>query len=208
MSKTETTPEIADDSTATLKWYQKLSWFIVFGAVLIFASWISQNYFKTQWSEQKSELDRFQTAILISEMMATQWELFYLQEASKNSPENSFVGLAAIKHIEANLFLPAWLEKSIVKDEAEYQRKLAILDRIDELSKNLYKEKKFKELMHLSDEAKEKANELQTDLSKTYHARLKQVVEQEKFWSYTFLIAYVVGSFLLGFGYLQNNLKK
>lgn len=103
------------------KWFRKVPWVTLMGSLLIFASWLTQNWLKAHWENEKSKLERSQLAVDIEQNRMDEWTNALWQELHKEKPSKEVLGLSALKIIETSSNLSAWIRGRLMDDPAAYR---------------------------------------------------------------------------------------
>jgi len=77
--------------TEKQSWQKKVPWLICLGSVLLFTSWILQNYLQSSWAGEKEYLDKTQILVSSEEGQMNEWLTFLLQERGKQKFEHQYI---------------------------------------------------------------------------------------------------------------------
>ena len=107
---------------ANWKWFHRIPWLTLMGSLMIFASWLTQNWLKVHWEGEKAKLERSQLAVDIEQNRTDEWTNTLWQELHKEKPSKEVLGLSALKIIETSSNLSAWIRGRLMDDPVAYSR--------------------------------------------------------------------------------------
>ena len=193
-----------------MKWssIRQLSWAPIIGSILLFGSWITQNYLLIKWGNEVQFLNKAAAAITHSEINVDQWMILLISERSKESPRDEIVNTAALKVILHTASLLSWAESRITTKKETIR---ALLRERDELRKHAverFNAGDTDELVKIVN----KLNKYQNDVGKLVQEAEKKrrydLLVKENVANILFLILYICGSLILGYAYIVSDLKK
>lgn len=179
------------------------------GSVLLFAAFVAQNYYKAVWSEEKARLARSQLAIDVAEVRMEHWLAILLAEQRKPSPDPEILKAVTFKFIVAFSNLEAWAAVRTMEDAMASEMVLSSKNKYHEQARNLWKASDLDGLTRLANKliAVARNVEQSVDLNARFLKLYDQVRRDEAFWDKVYLLAYVIGSLLLGVAYLLHRTR-
>ncbi len=108
------------NAKAPMKWFRPIPWLTLVGSLLIFASWLTQNWLKVHWEGEKAKLERSQLAVDIEQNRMDEWTNTLWQELHREKPSKEVLGLSAQKIIETSSNLSAWIRGRLMDDPVAY----------------------------------------------------------------------------------------
>jgi hypothetical protein len=180
-------------------------WLTAIGAVLMFCSWICQNQFAAQFSEERQRLERTQLSIDLAQLRMEQWQVVYMQEKAKSNPDSKILLAASFKALQAHLNAVAWSSAGGREDEAQAAQ--------DIYSKNVVQGKLAERYKHGELEALEKdlnesaAIENQLDvvgnLTEDFVKKFARTRQLENWCTTLFIIMFALGSFVAALDFVR-----
>lgn len=167
------------------------------GMIILFSSWISQNYFKSRWLDERLYLEKTQFLIEIEGITTKQCEMRLNTEAMKNPQDTTLYSLAAYNYIESLTRILAWEEARISEDERK-QIPILVKNLTQTGAKEMLKKNDLNGLLQLASSANEIQNKFIKGLDEEYFSQLGKAILKSSFWDRMFLLLYVIGSLLIG----------
>jgi len=168
--------------------------------MLVFLSWVFQNYFATQATEQRLRLERSQLAIDLQQSRMEQWHILYLQEKSKQEPDANTLTAASFKTLQSYLNVAAWssvrLRENPADENADVQEKYKVHERLVTLYKSGNLEALEDDLRTVI--ALESQLRISDIFSDEFRKRYARVEEREKRLTWLFVFTYALGSVMIG----------
>jgi len=174
------------------------------GMIILFSSWISQNYFKSRWLNERLYLEKTQFLIEIETVNTKRCEMRLNTEANKNPQNTILYSLAAYNYIESITRLLAWEEARISEDERK-QIPIFVKNLIQTDAKELLKKNDLNGLLKLASFASEAQNKFIKGLDEEYFSQMGKAIFKSSFWDSMFLLFYIIGSLLIGIRWILVN---
>jgi hypothetical protein len=185
--------------------WRKWPWLTTVGAVAMFASWILQNEFAAQSTEERLHLESTQLTIDVAQLRMEQWRILYMQEKAKASPDTKILLAAAFKTLQAELNLAAWSSARVREDESESEKD--IQDK-NEVQKKLTERYKSRDLEALETDLREStAIENQFNLpdiwTESFGTKLARARQLEHTYTILFISTFALGSFVAAWDFIR-----
>lgn len=189
-----------DKASSSKRRRRTFPWLGVFGATLIFLSWVFQNKTVADATGKRLYLERSQLAIDLQQMRMEHWNAIYLQEKSKPQPSDKIVRVAALKTLQSYGNIVAWssarLQTNPLKAESDIAEKNAVQRAMEtsttaEIEADLTKSFQLENELHIAGEFASRFNAAYTDVTST-----------ENMFTLLFLATYILGSILVGFEFM------
>ena len=179
--------------------WRQLPWLGIVGAILIFLSWVFQNKLANDATAERLRLERAQLAIDLQQMRMNLWEIAYLQEKSKDRPNNDVLLAAAFKALQSRLNLFAWSFAAIRDDEASISRDITEKNFIQENLIERFKQRNLQQLENdLSESAKiEDKHRLASTLHTKFTKKYEEIAAKEDKYTLMFILTYIIGSVMV-----------
>ena len=177
---------------------------MVAGSVLLFVSWVAQNYQQSTWADERQRLMRSQSVLDVGEVRMEHWLALFMAEKAKVIPDRKLLGAYGYKLLQSDRNLAAWGAVRLEKDGAAVSRIFQKRDDLLGVAYRLYQEEKTEDLVRLVEQTLDatiKAGVVERDTQRFFDA-VDVVNQQEEFWNRTFLLSYVLGALLIGVAYL------
>lgn len=186
------------------------------GGAILFSSFIAQNYFMSEWSQQRERLTLSQLAVELQQLRFEHWQNARLAAVQQSieptgqrriEPNAPLLELATFKSIQAlvNLDRLTSVRAAVDGDEARRARQL----HADDLSKasSLFGRNSLDSLNELTEMANrlEESIQARAELqhpNARFEALYSAVLDEEGWWNTFFLWAYIAGSTVLAAAYL------
>ena len=186
---------------------KSIPWFKAIGALILFASWVSQNYFSASRVDELAYLDRAQILISIEEGHFSQWLGIFLVEESKNSPSDEVLRHSAFKAAQHQLNIISWATARVT-DPATHDN---LLIEKRELAKKLvsaYSSGNSVEVIKWLSTLTSAANSEGPKLMAAFEDRYNGIRRESEQWNKRFLILYLVGSAFVSIGLIKEWVKQ
>ena len=166
------------------------------GVIVIFTSWISQNYFKSRWFNDKLYLEKTQQLIELETLNAQHWEFIFNIEAKETNPNKVRHILSAYNYVKSVTKILAW-EEARVSEDGSKEAPIFVKNMIHAKAKEALLKNDIKGLTKLVIIARETQNKFIKDLDNRFFTKLYEANSKSSLWDKIFLMAYVVGSLLI-----------
>lgn len=207
MKKTTSNSANEAATTSNIKWYKKIPWLKLLGGALIFFSWVAQNKFKSDWTDEKNYLQQVQMFISVEDGRMNQWWIAYEQEPVNPSQNEGRLALYALKLLQAQTNLIAWGDARLANND---QVKNDIIEAKNAAQKRAiqeYESKNYKAIFKALGSVVKFSNEHTDSQIVEAGRKLNKVRAEEKKWDTIFIALYIIGSCLLAIQFFQDHLK-
>lgn len=193
------------------KWYKRLSkstWLTIIGGSIIFWSWIAQNYNKVIWDDKVQLLQRSQLVVDIEEVHRSFWEKAFYDELRRIPLDTLGLANAAIKMTRSRLDLYTWGLARVSDDSVDNSVIMQAKYLIDSVSGLHLKNRNYRPIFNATNAIDTIFTKNYPKLNYKFFEKADEVrIEQER-WQMIYIILYVFGSILLGFGYILKKLSE
>ena len=185
-------------------WYQRFPWIAVLGSILIFVSWVFENKYANEATEERLRLERSQMAIDLQQIRMEQWQILYLQEKSKPDPDQKIVMAAAFKALQSYANLVSWSFARVRDAQSEAARDIQDKNQVQD---NLIRRYKAGDVAALEEDLKNVATiesqlGIAKKLSEKFNEKYAKVTARKERITWIFLAAYVLGSVMVGVDFM------
>ena len=184
------------------------SWWITtltaVGSTLLLGSFISQNYYKSRWSDERARLARSQLVVDVAEVRMEHWQTLLRSEQSRPAPDQELLKLAALKYIESLGNLEAWAAVKTMQDVRAANLMLGVKNAITKRAQDVYRRGDLRELIRLANQLGASVKDLDEkfDLNERFKTLVDAVNAEEAWWDRMYMSAYIVGSIIVGTAFL------
>ena len=173
--------------------------FQVIGAIILFGSWVSQNYMLSKLDEEWTYLMTANSKVDSAKMHYDLWYGNFLNELLSEKPNEKL--LLELEYRTAYQ-LSNFVEPSIarISNQGDYEYSISVLEKLRSLLKEGKAEKnrnKIEKALVLLTSA---YNKMHDELIRNINLRVQKVKEKRNFWASCFLGLYCLGTILIGFG--------
>ena len=189
------------------KWYRKIPWLTLIGSLLIFASWLTQNWLKVRWENEKARLERSQLAVDIEQTRMDEWTNTLWQELHKEKPSREVLGLSALKIIETSSNLSAWIRGRLMDDPASYADVIQKKKALQSNARVMFEKGDYENVVKASQYLQLLMKDVDDEAMEHFGYRVSEVNRSQQSYDSIFLFAYIVGSALLAFEYVRKKLR-
>ena len=116
-------------------WHRRLPWLKAVGGVILFGSWIFQNYFEAKWQDELAYLNAAQTQISVEEGHFTTWFVALYKEQRLSPPNDDVIHASALKAAQHQLNILTWATARVTDPSTHSQLladKVALSSRLEE----------------------------------------------------------------------------
>lgn len=210
MNKKHTVKKENSDKTKE-KWYKKIlltTWLTIFGSVTIFFSWIVEKNFQSEWTNQKESLKRSQIVIDIVENRRTMYEIALSQEELKAKPDSTLIAHYQQRLSRAYMDLLSWNKARVTDDKQKNQKLIQAKHLFDDDNLANFEKGNYKKIKENFNFALAVFGEYYMKLDGNFSKKYDEVLENENFWTNILTYSYIIGSVLLGIGYILEKKSK
>jgi hypothetical protein len=182
------------------------------GSIIIFSSWMTQNFMQEKWHSELVRLERNKLAIGFNEVNKNIYQTYLNSEQSHKATDSSYVdhlNLAFSAYVNYAHLLQ-YLGVSISKDDKEFLKKNENI--FDENLKEIKKWNESGQIDRLSDFAEGLSkweSENGTNTIGAYQSKIAEIREKEEFWNKIYLALYIAGAFCFSLAFMIDyNLTK
>ncbi|SRR6266446_3904426 len=182
-------------------WSTWSQFFASSGAILIFVSWVLQNYFQQESQAKIRHLELSQQLIMMEELNQNQWLTLYTTERLSQSPRTEIINVSALQSYLHALNLLTWsagrLEEDAEKASELIQKKRDLTSR----AQQLFIENNTSELTASLNSIVQMGNALGPTLIDNANQAFQTARERETHVSRLFLLSYILGSGAIAIGF-------
>ena len=179
--------------------YRTAPWLVWLGAVVLFTSWLSQNYFEAERQGELTYLNQAQLLISIEEGHFSRWFGLLLVEQAKSPPNQEVLRDASLKAAQHQLNILTWATARVT-DPATHARLLEDKNKLQEKLRAAHEKADTKALSALLNTMTAAADKHGPVLIEAFTKRYNEARNAQSFWRKVFLVSYVGGLLLTGFG--------
>lgn len=177
-----------------------------FGMLLLFVSWISQNYFENKWANEIEHLSRIQIEVIREVSRRDAWLIEYNNQVNKEPQNRPLLAQAAYSLSTSSLNIMTALSAASGKTYDTnivpiFKKKKRVLE-----LKELLDSKRYEKLIEKANQINEEYQSSSNSPRKLMEAWIDALVNKDK-WNYRFLWCYIIGSVLLGISWLIKQLE-
>jgi hypothetical protein len=174
----------------------------VLGGIILFSSWLVEKKFQFKWNEEKEQLKRSQLVIDISESQKTICEFAYISELRKKPADTLLLSFYQQRLSRVYMDMLNWSKVRVSGNTAEYSDLNHSRKLIDSINKASFVNKDYGTIntnfTGVAAAFDKSYLRLDNDFSKKYD----QVISTADKWDLVFTILYILGSVLVGLGYV------
>jgi hypothetical protein len=172
--------------------------------ILLFLSWISQNYIYADLSAQKSKF-QYDMAFISNEMcVITPWLILFNLERKKTTPDPEVIWNASqnfVRSVGSVLEVAEqYYRLDIVHSSITSEKIKSIIVDLDKAQR----QNKIEDIVALTMLVGVSFPQVDARTRQAMQRHYQELSEKEDFWKKTFIVLYVVGSLLLAVGYLKS----
>lgn len=173
------------------------------GVIIIFCSWVTQNFIYAEYNAQKNEFISDVSFINNEMSVITPWVILFNKERlSKqvqpeiilNSTKRILASMGNILQIAEKYYSSELVSKKITSD------KVGLMLRSVSVA---HKKKNIDDILKIGMAANIAFLEVDLTTRPIIQKEFKRIADAENFWKYVFLYLYILGSIAAGLGYIQ-----
>ena len=190
-------------------WYRRLSWsdyLTILGGVILFGSWIAQNKFQVEWDDKIRMLERSQLVIDIEEVHRSLWELSYNVEIRNQPVDSLHLAIAALGVTRSRMDLYTWGIARVSENSVTNSQMMQAKRLIDEKSRQSLLQGDLKPVFDAFQFINEAFTKNYMNIDRNFDTKLNEVRTNQRFWNVIFFRSYIIGSTLLGIGFILGKL--
>lgn len=173
------------------------------GMLLLFGSWIAQNYNESKWTNQLEWLEHIQTRIMEHEKMRDIWMIEHNTRDTSEPRDLKPRAFAALRMSKRTLHIMTWITAVNKTYEIDATVLLNRKNRFDELQ-TLFDNNKYEELIEKNKLIiKEHNSQLTPSVVNGLNKKLATVRNRKDKWNFIFLWSYIIGTVLLGISWVM-----
>lgn len=182
-----------------MRWWRRIPWFKALGAVLLFGSWIAQNYYGAAKGDELAYLNQAQLLISVEEGHFSVWLSTLLIEQQKDKPSSKILKDAALKAAQHQLNILTWATARVT-DPGTHQDLLTEKRQLQERIAQAYKQEQPGEIIAWLNALVTTAESRGPALVEAFAARYARSRDEKESWNTRFLILYILGTLLVAIG--------
>ncbi len=168
----------------------------IIGGLTLFVSWISQNYFREVWRDERLYLEKTQYLIQIENVKSAIWQIQFNLEGQKIPQNKELYMSSAYGLIRAVTNILAW-EEVRISDDSNNITPIEAKNFTQENARSLLDKGDLNGLIKLAAFAIVVNNRYQSQLDAKYFDKMANSEEKASAWNTGFLYCYVFGTLLL-----------
>jgi len=184
------------------------NWLTIFGSVIIFASWIAEKKFKSEWKNEIERLNLSQLIIEIAENRKHVYEIAYLNETQSERKDTSLIAFYEQKLIRTFLDLFTWSKGRISNDSEEKNQLINEKRKIVDVTRDSLIAGNYKVVNQYFIKVFEVMINDYSQLDNQFFIEYDRVKRNERIWTNIFISFYILGSVLLGTSYIVGLLNR
>jgi hypothetical protein len=175
------------------------------GSVIIFLSWISQNYFQDKWHQEVARIERNKLAIGFNEVNKNAYQIFMNEEKYKELNDTNYKGNLVYAYHAYDIYsnLLQYLGTTLTSDDSNFLKENETIFRgnIDDLTE-WGRKGEVSKLKSFAERVSKWESENGMNTIWTYQTILSEMRNKEEWWSKAYIILYVFGAFCLGYAFI------
>ncbi len=177
-----------------------------FGVIIIFCSWVTQNFIYAEYSAQKSEFITDVSFINNEMSVITPWVILFNKERLNeeiqpeiilNSAKRLLASMGSILQIAEKYHPSELVSKKITSDKVEIMLKDVA---------TAQKEQNIDEILKIGMVANIAFLEVDSITRTIIQNKFKRISDSENYWKYVFLYLYIFGSIIVALGYIRERI--
>lgn len=164
------------------------------GAIVLFLSWLSQNYVQRSWQDQREELDRLRLKIVTNEILSNVWYSSFVDQEAR--PEIDLIPAATIGLQYINFSHQVRAAAATWHQGAEAM--VAESRRLLDDAKAAQEKGDLSKILDLADKARSLDERASAALVPDNENRYRKIRAEEDRWGRAFTGLYILGAGLLG----------
>jgi hypothetical protein len=189
------------------KLFRRIPWLTLMGSLLIFASWLTQNWLKVHWESEKAKLERSQLAVDIEQNRMDEWTNTLWQELHREKPSKEVLALSALKIIETSSNLSAWIRGRLMDDPVAYRGIIEKKKQLQADARAMFEKGDYDNVVNASQYLQLLMRDTDDEAMEQFGYRVDAVNRSQRRYDSIFLLAYILGSGLLAFEYVRKKLR-
>lgn len=175
--------------------------------VILFSSWIVQNYYQSKWSTEKEALKRSQLVIDIEEVQRTNLEIAYHKEFSKLPLDTAHLAFVELRLTEIFMNLISWSQARLDDNEENVARMFGIKHLVNDTDRLAFNQKNYSLInANFKEVTKSFGNNFRA-LDDRFSQKYYEVENKSQQADNIFAGLYLAGTILLGIAYIDKVLK-
>jgi hypothetical protein len=180
----------------------RVPWLSVLGGVLLFCAWAVDNYLRSDRTARLREMDLAQEHVSTNEILKNQWETVLLQARLVPEPDSLLVAEAALHYIQFASNVVVGTSRAITPSELPLAEQRRRREEILDSARARFAKHDLSGVVSLASMMQNIELHLAPDLTSRFADRYGDVKIEEKRLNSIFLLLYVLGSLVVGAGYL------
>ena len=178
---------------------------VAYGSLIIFVSWITQNFYQEKWHSEVVRIERNKLGIGFNEVNKNIYQTFLNAEQSKMEADSNYDGNIFLAFFAYDMYanLLQSLGVNLASDDAQFTKENDNIykNNVSDLTK-WYKAKDINKLQWFAQRLSQWESENGMNTIGAYQTKLAEIREKEEYWNTVYLILYILGASCFCYSFL------